>query len=130
MKEPGGCQANAEIRPLVADASCALARLDQARLEELALSCQALNRSLGSMSAEEKSNIARQAKDAEADMAVFARVLEATRANLSVMNRVRELRMGRIEYSEQQALGGSAVASPSTDFSPCGGAAEAGHGDD
>ncbi len=31
-------------------------------------------------------------------MAVFARVLEATRANLDVMNRLRELRAGRLEY--------------------------------
>ena len=36
-------------------------------------------------------------------MAVFARVLEATRANLNVMNRLRELRAGRLEYSERQA---------------------------
>jgi hypothetical protein len=33
-------------------------------------------------------------------MAVFARVLEATRANLNVMNRLRELRAGRLEYGE------------------------------
>jgi hypothetical protein len=33
-------------------------------------------------------------------MAVFARVLEATRANLSVMHRLRELREGRLEYRE------------------------------
>ena len=33
-------------------------------------------------------------------MAVFARVLEATRANLNVMNRLRELREGRLEYGE------------------------------
>jgi len=42
--------------------------------------------------------------------------MEATRANLNVMNRLRELRMGRIEYSEAQARGAAA--------------AEAGHGDD
>ena len=36
-------------------------------------------------------------------MAVFARVLEATRANLKVMNRLRELRAGRLEYGEPQA---------------------------
>ena len=39
-------------------------------------------------------------------MAVFARVLEATRANLKVMKRLRELRVGRLEYSELQARGG------------------------
>jgi hypothetical protein len=33
-------------------------------------------------------------------MAVFARVLDATRANLQVMNRLRALREGRISYAE------------------------------
>jgi hypothetical protein len=35
-------------------------------------------------------------------MAVFARVMEATRANLYVMKRLRELRAGRLEYGEAQ----------------------------
>ena len=35
-------------------------------------------------------------------MATFARVLDATRANLNVMNRLRELRSGRLEYGELQ----------------------------
>ena len=39
-------------------------------------------------------------------MAIFARVLEATRANLQVMNRLKEMRAGRLEYSERQARGG------------------------
>ena len=39
------------------------------------------------------------------EMAVFARVLEATRANLNVMNRLRELRSGRLEYREPPAQG-------------------------
>jgi hypothetical protein len=38
-------------------------------------------------------------------MAVFARVLEATRANLSVMRRLRDLRAGRIDYGEAQVRG-------------------------
>jgi hypothetical protein len=51
-------------------------------------------------------------------MAVFARVLDATRSNLNVMNRLRELRMGRLEYSERSAA------------ADCGGmGAKAGHGD-
>jgi hypothetical protein len=33
-------------------------------------------------------------------MAVFARVLDATRANLNVLNRLRELRAGRLEYGQ------------------------------
>jgi hypothetical protein len=33
-------------------------------------------------------------------MAIFARVIEATRANLNVMQRLRDLRTGRLEYGE------------------------------
>jgi hypothetical protein len=33
-------------------------------------------------------------------MAVFGKVLEGTRANLNVMNRLRDLRAGRLEYGE------------------------------
>jgi hypothetical protein len=39
------------------------------------------------------------------DIAIFARVLEATRANLNVMNRLRDLRAGRLEYGEPQGRG-------------------------
>ena len=90
---------NPELKELVVEASLALARLDADRLEELALSCQALNRDLAPGSARsERAELARQAREAAGDMAVFARVLEATRANLEVMNRLRELRDGRLEY--------------------------------
>jgi len=116
MGELGIVQAGPELKELVREASCALARVDSARLAELALSCEALNRSLGPMSVEERGRLAKQAQDATADMAVFARVLDATRANLSVMQRLRELRAGRLEYSERQARGEVDV--------------EAGHGND
>jgi hypothetical protein len=94
-----------ELRELVAEASCALARLDTTRLEELALSCAALNRGLTPMSREEKARLSQQAGDAAGDMAVFARVLDATRANLNVMKKLRELRVDRLEYSERQECG-------------------------
>jgi len=42
--------------------------------------------------------LALECKEAKGNMAVFARVLEATRANLNVMSRLRELRAGRLEY--------------------------------
>jgi hypothetical protein len=102
-------RANPELRGLIADASCALARLDRARLEELALSCQALNRSLGTMNLAERAKLTHQARDAQKDLAILAQVLDATRANLNVMERLRELRMGRIEYSERQVVGGAMV---------------------
>ncbi len=96
---------NLELKDLVAEASQALARLDAPRLEELAASCQALNRAPAPLEAEQRRELARQAREAARDMAVFARVIEATRANLRVMNRLRELRTGRLEYSERQARG-------------------------
>jgi hypothetical protein len=116
MQELEARHTNPQLKELVAEASEALARMDTLRLEQLALSCQALTRtSMPAGNAKERELLARQARDAAADMAVFRRVLEATRANLNVMNRLRELRRGRLEYSERQARGGSGV--------------EAGHGE-
>ncbi|MGA2671921.1 MAG: hypothetical protein ABSE99_01725 [Terracidiphilus sp.] len=105
MEEPGERRAHPELKKLVAEASRALARLDADRLEELALSCQALNRDLAPGQRRDSAELARQAREAQGDMAVFARVLEATRANLHVMSRLRELRAGRLEYGEGQARG-------------------------
>ena len=91
-----------ELKQLVVEASRALARLDADRLEELALSCQALNRELTPMSQNQRTALIRQSREAAGDMATFSRVLEATRANLNVMNRLRDLRMGRLEYTHPQ----------------------------
>lgn len=93
------------LKELVAEASQALATLDAARLEELALSCQALNRDLPQAGTVERAELECQARDAQQDMAVFARVLEVTRANLKVMNRLRSLRADRLEYGEQLKQG-------------------------
>jgi hypothetical protein len=100
--------ANPDLKELVVEASRALARLDAPRLEELALSCQALTGARNPEDPDERTHMARQAREAVGDMAVFARVLEATRANLNVMMRLRELRAGRLEYTERQARGGGA----------------------
>ena len=89
-----------ELKRLVIEASQALARLDADRLEELALSCKTLSRDLKPVDEPERAELRRQAKESAGEMAVFARVLEATRANLSVMHRLRELREGRLEYRE------------------------------
>jgi len=91
-----------ELKQLVIEASRALARLDADRLEELALSCQALNRELTPMTAVRRQDLIRQSREAARDMATFARVLDATRANLNVMNRLRDLRTGRLEYANPQ----------------------------
>lgn len=92
-----------ELKELVTEASHSLARLDADRLEELALCCQALNRDLASMDAVGHLVLAGQAKDAIRDMALFSRILDATRANLKVMERLRELRLGRAGYGEAVA---------------------------
>ena len=115
-----------KLKELVLEASRALARLDADRLEELALSCQALNRDLvqsdlAQGDAVDRALLALECKEAEGDMAVFARVLEATRTNLNVMNRLRELRTGRLEYSEGHPKYGGR---PSAGWLP----AEGGHG--
>ena len=111
MREMGEQRGRPKLKELVVEASRALARLDAERLEELALSCQALNRDLVNDRTEEDGDasaaLAIECKEAQGDMAVFARVLEATRANLGVMLRLRELRRGRLEYGEGHAKYGS-----------------------
>ena len=93
------------LKELVVEASRALARLDADRIEELALSCAALNRDLAGMDGDARRALAPQARAAVQDMAVFARVLEATRSNLDVMHRLRERRMGQLEYRESSRPG-------------------------
>jgi hypothetical protein len=105
MREIAERRERMELKELVMEASRALARLDADRLEELALSCQALNRDLEPASPKERGALAGQAREAVGEMATFGRVLEATRANLNVMNRLRDLRAGRLEYREPPAQG-------------------------
>jgi hypothetical protein len=105
MHEFGARREFPELKQLVVEASRALALLDTDRLEELALSCQALNQDLAAAGTEDLTRLAPQARDAAADMAAFARVLDVTRDNLYVMQRLRELRMGRLEYAERPASG-------------------------
>jgi hypothetical protein len=103
MQEPGAKGPEPALRELVVEATRALARLDAGRLEELALSCRALNRDPAPQKRADRRVQTAQAEKAAEEMAVFARVLEATRANLNVMRRLRELRQGRLEYSEREA---------------------------
>jgi hypothetical protein len=96
MQGIGSHGSNPELRALVVEASLALARLDAERLEELADLCRAFDRDLGPSGGGEE--YARQARDAAWEMAVFGRVLEATRANLEVVRRLRERRTALLEY--------------------------------
>ena len=87
------------LKEVVAEASQALARLDADRLEEMALSCQALNREFLSDPYKDSSLLA-QAREAQDEMAVFARILEATRGNLEVLRRARSRQAECLEYSQ------------------------------
>ncbi|MGD0369785.1 MAG: hypothetical protein ABSA94_20215, partial [Acidobacteriaceae bacterium] len=65
MGELGQGWANPELKAIVAEASRALAALDALRLEELALSCQALNRSMAAdHDSDWREEMARQAREA------------------------------------------------------------------
>ncbi len=98
MLQLGDGRFNPELKALVVEASLALARLDADRLEELALSCQALNRDLSAWSGQVRAETARESRELTGEMAVFERVLEATRANLDVMSRLRQMHAGQREY--------------------------------
>jgi len=128
MQEPETPAENPELKELVVEASRALAQLDAPRLEELALSCEALNRDLESMGADKKSDLARQAREAAPGMAVLGRVLAVTRANQNVMRRLREVRERRLEYSERQIRAGAEIGPEIV--AEAGAEAEAVDGDD
>jgi hypothetical protein len=95
LKERNG---HPELKELVGEASRALALLDADRLEELAISCLELSRDLAHGDLRVRAALALEAKDARGEMAVFAKVLEATQANLNVMIRLREFGAEQLEY--------------------------------
>lgn len=101
MREAGTQLARRELKVLVAEAAKSLERLEVDRLEELALSCQALNRDL---TQGDHPFSALEARAAKRDMAVLAKLLEATRANVAVMDRLRQLHASRTEYVIGQGL--------------------------
>ena len=87
-----------QMKELVREASRALAILDAERLEELALSCQALNRDRLGTDISRARQFGRDVLEARQDMIVLERVLKATRANMEVMRRLQEIRGGEPEY--------------------------------
>ena len=89
-----------DLKDLVLSASRALAHLDADRLEELALSCAALNRNLPRASMAERTEIFAQLRAAVPQMVTLARMLDVTRANLDVIHRLREIRMGQTGYED------------------------------
>jgi len=85
-----------QLKSLVAEAAQALSALKAERLEDLAQTCQALNRDLSS---ETKQAFACELRAAPKEMAALAKVLEVTRANVAVMERIRLMRTNRLEYA-------------------------------
>ena len=96
----GVSQMQPVLKEIVIEASRALAQLDADRLEELALSCEALNKDFAVGALQDRSLLAEQVREASGDMAVFTCILDATRANMDVLNRVRERRTERLEYGQ------------------------------
>src|SRR5215472_5997069 len=95
MMSPG-LRNEPDLRAMVHEACQALARLDAERLEQLAIACCRLQMP-NAASTEERATLQHQAQQAAPEMAVFARVLAATRDNLSVMRRLKALREGRLD---------------------------------
>jgi len=96
MREKNAIEVRPKLKTLLAEAAWSLAKLDAERLEELTLSCQALNRDVDS---DTRRLTDPEVREVKREMAVFAEVLEATRTNVAVMSRLRELRGKRVEYS-------------------------------
>jgi len=101
MREAGTQRVRRELKVLVAEAAKSLERLEADRLEELALSCQALSRDL---TPGDQPFSACEVHAAKQDMAVLAKLLEVTRTNVAVMDRLRQLHAGRAEYGVGQGL--------------------------
>ena len=84
------------LNALVAEAAQALSVLDVERLEGLSHTCEVLNRDF---SPETRHAYACELRAAPKEMAALAKVLEVTRANLAVMERIRMMRTNRLEYT-------------------------------
>jgi len=107
MLSQTGCGATGfDVKQIIQEACRSLALLDADRLEELALSCQALNRC---PIREGFRAQARVGSEVRWDLAVLGRVLEATRANIGVMRQSYRSRESRLEYSPRE---GSAMSRP------------------
>ena len=106
---------NAKWKDTLVNASHALAHLDADRLEEMALSCAALVRDGSAAHFDTRHQAEPSFGEAEREVATFARILEATKANLNVIRRVRAHATTQLEYGEARSF--------------CGLSAEGKHGD-
>ncbi len=88
-----------ELKEIVLEASRALAHLDADRLDELAASCRMLNRAQMAANPADRAKLALETQATAQEMQVFGHMLQATRANMRVLRRLRELRAGHVEYA-------------------------------
>lgn len=98
MQHPRQSTGRPALRELVLEASRSLAQLDANRLDELAISCRALIRDVEPSKSVGRGCLASEVSDAAREMVAFARVLDATRANMRVMRQMMEFQKELPEY--------------------------------
>lgn len=84
------------LKTLVQEAAQALSALKADQLEDFAHACQAINRDL---SLETKHAYTCELLAARKEMAALAKILDVTRANVRVIERIRLMRTNRLEYA-------------------------------
>jgi hypothetical protein len=89
----------AEWKAMLVDALHALEHLDALRLEEMAISCAALVSDRKEAQCDSGRHSETRLDLENEEMAIFARVLAATRANLNVLSKLQGIRATRLEYS-------------------------------
>lgn len=88
-----------KMKDVVVEASRALANIDAERLEELALSCKALNREQKNLSSDHRARFVSDVIDSRQELALLGSVLDATRANLRVLRHLQAMRVGLVGYA-------------------------------
>lgn len=96
-----------DVYSIAAAAIRALAHLDAESLEGLALRCEALSRSHSEPAMPSALN---DVEIGELKLAVLARVIAVSRANLNVLRQSSAMPTARLEYGESSSVGGFAGA--------------------
>jgi hypothetical protein len=105
------CSTDLELRRILAEASQSLTKLDARRLEEIALSCQAQVRN--AFDSDEWNGMTTKGfAEVGRGLLAFGRMLEATRANLAILRRLRDRDTAELDYG--------LLSGVSTTEVPCG----------
>lgn len=89
-----------ELKKMLVEASQALALLDADQLEEMAASCEALISPPGGAAGQ----FAAQCVDIRQELSTFKRVMEATRANMSILCNLDGGKPEQLEYTPMTAI--------------------------